>query len=76
MAAGTVGPARLPMVNRGALRRANSFSKLVLTHSEGTQIGVTELMSWAFLNAPVTIQYSGKRNRKARMTRTIIEKTL
>ena len=36
MAAGTVGPARLPMVNRGALRRANSFSKLVLTHSEGT----------------------------------------
>ena len=39
MAAGTVGPTSAPISNSGALRLVNSFSKLLVTHSDGHQTG-------------------------------------
>ena len=75
-AAGALGPSMPKISKRGAVRLLNSFSKLVSTHSLGTQaMSLVLLMSTPFLNAPVTIQYRGNRKARARRMRMIQEMT-
>ena len=76
IAAGTVGPVSDPIWNSGALRLEKSTWKLRIVNSCGTHCGIAELIAFGVFSAPVRIQYSGKRNRIARMIRTTTEKTL
>ena len=70
IAAGTVGPARLPIWKSGALRLENSTWKFRSVNSCGNHSGVLALMAAGVLTAPVIIQYSGKRKRRARIIST------
>ena len=59
--------------HRLALRLLSRLLKLSGTHWLGHQTGLTELISAPGLKAPVMIQYRGKVNRMARMTKITTE---
>ena len=54
--------------HRGARRLSNRVSKLRMVHSLGHHSGMELLTEAGVLNAPVRIQYSGKRKITAAMT--------
>ncbi len=65
-----------PNSNIGAVCLENSFLKLSSTSSLGIQSGTGEFIETGVLNAPVTIQYSGKTKQNAKAISTIIDTTV